>query len=107
MFGRKDLFFLPLFLALSSVISYRIKNIKTKNGNYIAIKGINEKEIFLISLSSNLQYDLDGDTVDDSIRVNNLNLLNKIKSFFIKCGFNENHIKIGFMFNEWSYKNSH
>ncbi|WKC76877.1 SIMPL domain-containing protein [Borreliella valaisiana] len=92
MFGRKDLFFLLFFLALSIIISYIIKNVSTKNGNYITVKRISGKEIFLTSLSWNLQYDLDVDTVGGSIKVNNLNLSNKIKNFFIKWGFNEDHI---------------
>ncbi|WP_031530916.1 hypothetical protein [Borreliella garinii] len=83
MVGRKDLFFLPLFLGLSIIISYGIKNVSTKNGNYIT-KGISKKEILLTSSSLNLQYDLNGDMDNGSIKVNNLKL-SKIKNFFIKC----------------------
>lgn len=83
MVGRKDLFFLLLFLGLSIIISYGIKNVSTKNGNYIA-KGISKKEILLTSSSLNLQYDLNGDMDNGSIKVNNLKL-SKIKNFFIKC----------------------
>ncbi|KEO62190.1 hypothetical protein [Borreliella garinii] len=83
MVGRKDLFFLLLFLGLSIIISYGIKNVNTKNGNYIT-KGISKKEILLISSSLNLQYDLNGDMGNGSIKVNNLKL-SKIKNFFIKC----------------------
>lgn len=49
MVGRKDLFCLHLFLALSIIISYGIKNVSTKNGNYITVKGISKKEILLTS----------------------------------------------------------
>ncbi|APQ15333.1 SIMPL domain-containing protein [Borreliella garinii] len=83
MVGRKDLFFLLLFLGLSIIISYGIKNVNTKNGNYIT-KGISKKEILLISSSLNLQYDLNGYMGNGSIKVNNLKL-SKIKNFFIKC----------------------
>lgn len=54
MVGRKDLFCLHLFLALSIIISYGIKNVSTKNGNYITVKGISKKEILLTSSSWNL-----------------------------------------------------
>ncbi|XPK50365.1 hypothetical protein QIA33_04840 [Borreliella valaisiana] len=47
---------------MSIIISYIIKNVSTKNGNYITVKGISGKEIFLTSLSWNLQCDLDVDT---------------------------------------------
>lgn len=84
MVGRKDLFFLLLFLGLSIIISYGIKNVSTKNGNYITVKGIIKKEILLTSSGLNLQYDLNGDMGNGSIKVNNLKL-SKIKNFFIKC----------------------
>ncbi len=80
MVGRKDLFFLLLFLGLSIIISYGIKNVNTKNGNYIT-KGISKKEILLISSSLNLQYDLNGYMGNGSIKVNNLKL-SKIKTFY-------------------------
>ncbi|WKC85160.1 SIMPL domain-containing protein [Borreliella lusitaniae] len=91
--GRKDLLF---FLALSIIISYEIKNIITKNGNFIALKNISEKEIPLTFSSWNLEYDLNAYKAYDSIKVNNLNL-SKIKNFFIKCRFDKYRIKIGFM----------
>ncbi|AAU07081.1 MULTISPECIES: hypothetical protein [Borreliella] len=74
MVGRKDLFCLHLFLALSIIISYRIKNVSTKNGSYITFKGISKKEILLTSSSWNLQYDLNGDMGNGSIKVNNFYL---------------------------------
>ncbi|WP_151059898.1 SIMPL domain-containing protein [Borreliella turdi] len=70
----KDLFFLLLFLALSMIISYRIKNISTKNGNSIEFKSIGGIEILLIFLIWNLQYDFNSDTANGSINMNNLNL---------------------------------
>ncbi|AJA90054.1 hypothetical protein OY14_01100 [Borreliella chilensis] len=109
MLRRKDLcflLFLLFFLASSIVISYGIKNIGTRNSNYITVKGLSEKEILSTSSSWNLQYDLNGNTVDDIIRTNNLNL-SIIKNFFIKCGFDEEHIRIGSMnFNAQGYKDS-
>ncbi|WKC84217.1 SIMPL domain-containing protein [Borrelia sp. CA_690] len=94
MLWKKDLFFLLLFLALLIIISYKRKNINTKNGSYIPVRGTSEKEIFLTSSSWNLQYDLSINVVNDNIKENNLNLSNnKIKNFFIKCGFNEDYVK--------------
>ncbi|WP_215535188.1 SIMPL domain-containing protein [Borreliella bavariensis] len=74
MVGRKDLFCLHLFLALSIIISYGIKNVSTKNSNYITVNGISKKEILLTSSSWNLQYDLNGDMGNGSIKVNNFYL---------------------------------
>ncbi|APS98441.1 hypothetical protein Bmayo_01115 [Borreliella mayonii] len=88
MSGRKDLFFLILFLSLSIIIFCRIKNVDIKNGDYISVKGISEEEIFLAFLSWNLQYN--GDSVDGRIKANNLNL-SKIKTFLFNmyvCLFN-------------------
>ncbi|MBB6213145.1 hypothetical protein HNP67_000628 [Borreliella californiensis] len=39
MHGRKDLFFLILFLSLSIIISYKVKKVIIKNSNYIAVRG--------------------------------------------------------------------
>ncbi|MBB6207937.1 SIMPL domain-containing protein [Borreliella lanei] len=88
MSGRKDLFFLILFLSLSIIISYRIKNVGIRNGDYVTVRGISKKEIFLEFLIWNLQYN--GDSVDDYIKANNLNL-SKIKTFLLNmyvCFFN-------------------
>ncbi|WNY63873.1 SIMPL domain-containing protein [Borreliella americana] len=87
---RKDLFFLILFLSLSIRISCRIKKIGIKNGNCIKAKGIDEKEILLAFLSWNLQYDLNSDSINDRIKVNNLNL-SKIETCLLNmylCFFN-------------------
>ncbi|WKC89753.1 SIMPL domain-containing protein [Borreliella finlandensis] len=88
--GRKDLFFLILFLSFSIIISCRVKEIVIKNDNCIKAKGISEKEILLASSSCNLQYDLNGDSINDGIKANNLNL-SKIKTFLLNmyvCCFN-------------------
>ncbi|WNY60050.1 SIMPL domain-containing protein [Borreliella bissettiae] len=78
----KDLFFLILFLSSLVIISYRIKKVGIKNSNYIAVKGIGEKEILLASLIWNLDYDLNGDLAYVRIKANNLNL-SKIKTFLL------------------------
>ncbi len=80
--GRKDLFFLILFLSFSIIISCRVKGIVIKNGNCIKAKGTSEKEILLASVSCNLHYDLNSDSINDGIKANNLNL-SKIKAFLL------------------------
>ncbi|MBB6208487.1 hypothetical protein HNQ06_001017 [Borrelia lanei] len=45
-----------------------------------------------------------GNTINDINKANNLNL-SRIKKFFLKHGFSEDNIKMGFMeFNEETYK---
>ncbi|MGF7101635.1 SIMPL domain-containing protein [Borreliella kurtenbachii] len=78
----KDLFFLILFLSLLIIISYRIKKVGIKNSNYIAAKGMGKKEILLVSLIWDLEYDLNGDSAYVRIKANNLNL-SKIKTFLL------------------------
>ncbi|WNY61516.1 SIMPL domain-containing protein (plasmid) [Borreliella burgdorferi] len=109
MFRGKEISFLlfSLLLFISSIIiSHGIKNIGTKNENYITVKGLSEREILSTSSSWEFRYSLTGDTINDINKANNLSL-SKIKTFFLKHGFSEDHIKMGFMeFNEENYKES-
>ncbi|WP_417903171.1 SIMPL domain-containing protein (plasmid) [Borreliella andersonii] len=98
------LLFLLLLLISSIIISHGIKNIGTKNENYITVKGLSEREILSTFSSWEFRCSLTGDTINDIHEANNLSLF-KIKSFFLKYGFSENHIKMGFVeFNEENYK---
>ncbi|AYE36111.1 SIMPL domain-containing protein [Borrelia turcica IST7] len=93
-----------VFLLSSFIISNGIKNIGTKNENYITVKGLSEREVMSNSSSWNLQYELVGNTVDEINRLNNANLM-AVKEFFVSYGFNENDIKIGSMnFNIGNYQ---
>ena len=81
-----------VFLLSSFVISHGIKNIGTKNENYITVKGLSEREVISNSSSWNLQYELVGNTVDEINRLNNANLM-AVKEFFVSYGFNEDDSK--------------
>ncbi len=84
MFKGKEIYFLLFSLLLfvsSIIISHGIKNIGTKNENYITVKGLSEREILSTSSSWGLRYSLTGNTINDINKVNNLSL-SKIKSFF-------------------------
>lgn len=109
MFRKQEIYFLlfSLLLFMSSIIiSHGIKNIGIKNENYITVKGLSEREILSTSSSWELRYSLTGNTINDITKANNLSL-SKIKNFFLKHGFSEDHIKMGFMeFNEEAYKES-
>lgn len=109
MFRRKEVYFLlfSLLLFISSIIiSHGIKNIGIKNENYITVKGLSEREVLSTSSSWEFRYSLIGNTINDINKANNLSL-SRIKNFFLKHGFNEDHIKMGFMeFNEENYKES-
>lgn len=109
MFRRKEIYFLlfSLLLFISSIIiSHGIKNIGIKNENYITVKGLSEREVLSTSSSWELRYNLTGDTINDINKANNLSL-SRIKGFFLKHGFSEDHIKMGFMeFYEENYKES-
>ncbi len=84
MFKGKEIYFLLFSLLLfvsSIIISHGIKNIGTKNENYITVKGLSEREILSTSSSWGLRYSLTGNTINDINKANNLSL-SKIKSFF-------------------------
>ncbi|WNY65695.1 SIMPL domain-containing protein [Borreliella andersonii] len=81
--GRRDLFFLIIFLSFLIIISYRIKKVDIKSGNCIKDEGISEKEILLALSSWNLRYDLNGDSINAHIKASNLNL-SKIETFLLK-----------------------
>ncbi|MCR8909891.1 SIMPL domain-containing protein [Borreliella burgdorferi] len=84
MFRGKEISFLlfSLLLFISSIIiSHGIKNIGTKNENYITVKGLSEREILSTSSSWKFRYSLAGDTINNINKANNLSL-SKIKTFF-------------------------
>ncbi|ACN53363.1 conserved hypothetical protein (plasmid) [Borreliella spielmanii A14S] len=109
MFRIKEIYFFlfSLLLFISSIIiSHGIKSIGIKNENYITVKGLSEREILSTSSSWKFTYSLTGNTINDINKANNLSL-SKIKNFFLKHGFSEDNIKMGFMeFNEETYKES-
>ncbi|MCD2387453.1 SIMPL domain-containing protein [Borreliella burgdorferi] len=65
----------------SIIISHGIKNIGIKNGNYITVKGLSEKEILSTSSSWEFRYILTVNTINDINKANNFSL-SRIKNFF-------------------------
>ncbi|QMU99026.1 DUF541 domain-containing protein [Borrelia sp. A-FGy1] len=93
-----------IFLLSSFIISNGIKNVGTKNKDYITVKGLSEREVISNSSSWNLQYELVGNTVNEINRLNNANLM-AVREFFVSYGFSENDIKIASMnFNIGNYQ---
>ncbi|MBW6186672.1 SIMPL domain-containing protein [Borrelia miyamotoi] len=95
-----------VFVLASVIISSGIKNIGIKNGNYVTVKGLSEKEVLSTSASWNLQYELGGNTIDEINKSNNANFL-MIKDFFVSYGFHEDEINIRSMnFNIANYRDA-
>ncbi|UPA09541.1 SIMPL domain-containing protein [Borrelia nietonii YOR] len=95
-----------VFVVASVIISSGIKNIGIKNGNYVTVKGLSEKEVLSTSASWNLQYELGGNTVDEINKLNNANFLT-IKNFFVSYGFHEDDITMrGMDFNISNHRNA-
>ncbi|WP_233275043.1 SIMPL domain-containing protein [Borrelia anserina] len=86
------------------IISDSIRNIGTKNENYITVKGLSEKEVTATSSSWNLQYELGGNTVDEINKLNNASFL-AIRDFFVSYGFYKDDINIrGMNFHIANYR---
>ncbi|WP_425592810.1 SIMPL domain-containing protein [Candidatus Borrelia fainii] len=95
MLAKKLLFLLSflVFVIASVIMSNGIKNIGIKNGNYITVKGLSEKEVLSTSSSWNLRYELGGNTIDEINKLNNANFL-AIRDFFVSYGFHEDEISM-------------
>ncbi|AWG42615.1 SIMPL domain-containing protein [Candidatus Borreliella tachyglossi] len=95
-----------IFLGSAFIISGGIRNIGTKNENYITVKGLSEREVISNSSSWTLKYESVGNTVDEINKLNNASFL-AVRDFFVSYGFNEDDIKIGSMnFSIGNYEGS-